>query len=305
MSVLLSRLNPVVFFSMPASKLWLWVSKLVQTSLLLLLAWGLGQTLMQFLVQTEPPALPNLPKPEKHSAPNVAENLIFGRPVQVAPKAAPVQPIVDTKATAKTKLNLVLNGLIGVGDKGVALILDGNKNQVVAVNEAIRPGVTLVSVFENGVLLDNHGQQETLMLVSEGNDLLNADQKTPARVGAVSNVTTRNQPAQLAPPMRERLDTIGRELRTAPMTIARYIRFQPINEGGAWTGVKLWSKSDAQLYKALGLLEGDILKEVNGKTIAQMSADTELWKTFLKENQFELVVERAGVLESVSVNFNP
>lgn len=269
------------------------LAKPILTVLVLAIASLLGQMAAQALENRSPPTLPDIPTGQAVATVEAEDNLLFGQPKRVVPPPPPPKP-VQAQVT-RTKLNLKLVGLIGSGEKGVALFKQRNKVAVVSIGEEVQTGVVLLSVFANGVLLDNRGKQEKLLMTEDNKALATRVTSEPEKPKSAPKLSSR---------MQSKLDQIGEKLRKAPMTISRYIRFQPLNEGGQWVGVKLWSKKDKSLYRALGLAEGDILREVNGKTIQQMSADPKQWQAFLKKSQFELVVDRKGVLETVSVNFN-
>ncbi|WP_173290290.1 type II secretion system protein N [Thiosulfativibrio zosterae] len=222
------------------------------------------------------------------------DSYLFGQVVK-SQATSVVKPMAISQEVVATKLNLKLLGIIDLGDRGVAIVQNGGKTQVVAVNEEFMSKVILLDVFAEGILIDNRGKRERLLLEQDANHLVSkVKEKEAVPVALVGRLNEAEQ---------EQLNSIGDTLRKSPMSISKYIKFQPLNENGQWVGVKIWANSDPKLYKSLGFEEGDILREVNGNSIQDMVKDPKLWQTFLNLDQFDLVVDRNGSPQMINVNF--
>ncbi|PLA75564.1 hypothetical protein CYQ88_00945 [Hydrogenovibrio sp. SC-1] len=263
-----------------------------------LLTWLLGLTgawLFGQLIASSLTVVPDYPvvklDPKQTTAPLLkgqASGLFGYAPIETSKSTPPP----DTKQVAKTKLNWTLQGVIVDANQAVAIIDANGQTKVVLENEWVMPQVRLVKVMANGVLLDNRGVAEKLLLKAGDQDLTTSE---PVAMIQAQPLTGFDQ---------QRLTEIGETLRKSPMSIGQFLRFQPINQKGQWVGVKIWSKNDKSLFKALGFKEGDMVKQVNGRSIQEMSKNPTLWKQFLTMSEFELVVDRQGEMKTLQVNFN-
>ncbi len=266
--------------------------------LIVLLAWFLGQLLTSFLVEAK--------KPQLYSQ-NINVNIvnaqgtasyIFDKPDEKVLKAPPKVDLTEVK---KTRLNLNLVGVIYMGKNSLALIKKGNKTLLVSKDEEIIPGVVLVDIFAEQVVIKNRTVQERLHLTNNRNILL----ASSANIEKTSDIETGYDGSHsISARDNKALAKVSKALRQAPMSISQFIKFQPINKDGIWAGVKIWSKNDRDLFNAVGFAEGDMLVNVNGRSIHELAQNPRLWQEFLKENLFELIVERNGLNHHISVDLS-
>lgn len=268
--------------------------------ILLIFAWLLGKFVIQLLITP----FVSLVVPQNNVPAVVASgnsSYIFGKPVKERLKER--AKVIKMDSVKNTRLNIELIGIIAMPDKAVALIKVSNKTLVVFEGDKIINNVLLVEVFSEEVVIDNKGVQESLKLARKENKLLAKGDKDGKRNKYNSSVNNAVA-ASLSREESNSLDKIGRTLKKSPMSIAKFIKFKPINKNGSWAGVKIWSKSDKKLFRALGFKEGDILVNVNGRNINELASNPSLWQEFLKESQFELIVKRIGQEHSVSVDLS-
>nr|WP_279585854.1 type II secretion system protein N [Thiosulfativibrio zosterae] len=256
--------------------------------------WMLGKLIAESLHISSGYPMPQLKAQINSTNTSGVDSYLFGQVVK-SQATSVVKPMAISQEVVATKLNLKLLGIIDLGDRGVAIVQNGGKTQVVAVNEEFMSKVILLDVFAEGILIDNRGKRERLLLEQDANHLVSkVKEKEAVPVALVGRLNEAEQ---------EQLNSIGDTLRKSPMSISKYIKFQPLNENGQWVGVKIWANSDPKLYKSLGFEEGDILREVNGNSIQDMVKDPKLWQTFLNLDQFDLVVDRNGSPQMINVNF--
>jgi len=279
---------------------------LVSLCLLGLFAWQIGLIVAQ---QFHVASVPTLPVVQSNNSVVEAQgkpSYLFGK--YQAPKAQkPVKAVVDPNEVIKSQLNLKLVGLIDMGDSGVALIEKSGKTLAVLEGEEIQPRVKLIDVLADQVIILHNGVKERLLLKSSADDLFSVGQKqqsTASNKPRIHHRSNETDNGYLDGSQASQLNEIGKELKSKPMAIAKYIRFQPLNKAGSWTGVQIWAKNDRALFNAVGFEEGDILKEVNGKSINDMAKKPALWQKFLSGNSFDLVVERDGQPVPISVQFD-
>ena len=263
--------------------------------LLVLFAWIVGQKATLFLQQPVAPSLPVL------SVQTAVVERVQGRPSflmgKPSPKAlqdskTPSEPVSEMK---DTRLKLILMGVIDVDGAGVAIIQSSGRTLVVGEGEEILKGVELIEVYADQVVISHRGKRERLMMEELTKGLIEKSS---------SSRTTLTSPANLSSEEEAALKKVGETLRKSPISISKYVRFKPVGRNGAWTGVKVWPKSNPELFNAVGFMSGDVVKSVNGRTIQDMSQEPSLWQAFLNEAQFDLTVERRGGLVTLSVNLN-
>jgi len=264
--------------------------------LVLLLAWFLGKIVTQNLVsyssqvsQVKSEELDVVIARGHHS-------YLFGKPEKTVVN---VEKKLKVKAenVEKTRLNITLVGIIDMGKKSLALIKKDNKTLVVFEGDEIMPRVVLLEVYPEEIVINNQGVQERLSLIRGKNKLL-----TKGKSKKAAQKFEKKEP--LSQEENSNLNEIGRALKKSPVSIAKFIKFKPINKNGRWAGVKIWSKADKKLFGAVGFEEGDLLIDVNGRSINELASNPRLWQEFLKESQFKLIVERNGQEYNISVDLS-
>lgn len=264
----------------------------------LLLVWWLGAMAANALQTVEAPALPDWQLEESQA------DSVQGRPsflygdykVALANERKPAP--VDLNRLKTTRLNLKLMGVVDLTSRGAAIIETASGPQAVLEGEEIQSGVTLLDVYDTQAVISNRGVREKLVLNGMDNPLIATD-SNDARA---NNRSSHDSPGLVEP--SPRFAQISQQLRQSPMSISNYLRFEPINENGKWVGVRIWPKSDKVLFESLGFQDGDRVVSVNGKSIDELSKNPGLWQQFLAESQFDMMVERNGQTEAVSVQLS-
>jgi general secretion pathway protein C len=264
--------------------------------LILLFAWLLGRFTTSLLEELGEPKWQDLDATVSAGVAQGKVSYLFGKPDKAVTKVEK-KPSINIDEVKKTRLNLTLVGIIMLGENALALIESAGKTLVVFVGDEIMPQVVLQEVFAEEIVISNGGVQELLSLVRGKNQLLTKkNNRQQSAVIAEQNSLSEDQ--------SDSLNKIGSILRKSPMSISKFIKFKPINKNGRWTGVQIWSRTDKKLFKALGFEEGDMLVNVNGTSINELAITPNLWRAFLSESQFDLIVERNGQQHGVSVDLS-
>ena len=171
-----------------------------------------------------------------------------------------------------TSLSLILFGVRANESSGggAAIIAgeDGLQNSF-AVGEEVAPGVTLISVAFDHVILSRGGVKESLYL----------DQSVPAEsVGPSGDAP---QPAA----------TSSAAGGLNAQTLQKAIGFVPRNEGGRVTGLVLKAQDDGAILKLAGFQAGDIVVAVNGRPV---SSAADVMAQFRPGARISVEVERGG-----------
>ncbi len=267
--------------------------------LLLILAWVLGRFVTVFFEPIDAPGLP-IESPAVTTVAQGKSSYLFGKPVKKAGQVKE-KPKIKSSEIKRSRLNLTLVGVIDKGERSVALIQKSSKTLVVFEGDEFMPQVTLLEVFPEEVVINNSGVNERLSLMSRKNELLSNQVNKSNGIDKTTDTVIKEGLSQQD---NEALMQIGSDLKRSPMAIAKFIRFKPINKNGQWSGVKIWPKSDKKLFKSIGFKEGDLLVNVNGRSIGELAKNPSLWQEFLKNSQFEMIVDRKGQEHSVSVDLS-
>lgn len=263
---------------------------------LVLLAWQAGRSASLMLHSSNVPPLPVLIQAEQsHQTIHGEPSYLMGKPdLKSLKESTPVASKESISEITNTRLNLKLIGVIDLENAGVAIIKSSGKTLVVGEGEEIVKGVELVEVYSDQVIISHRGKREKLIMEETAKGLIERG----------SESTSSAPQSRLSIEASQALKEIGDTLRKSPISISKYIRFKPIGKNGNWSAVKVWPKSNIDVFTGIGLKSGDLIKSVNGRTIQEMSKEPSLWQAFLNESQFELTVERQGKTVSLSVDLN-
>jgi len=259
------------------------------------LAWLLGDLAWKW-VSPQPSSQLELPSLEplnqtQQSPVRAAPVYLFGRN-----EAKPVsKPVVEQKKVKKTRLNLKLMGVLSSPHMSVAIISKSGKSESYVLEDSIQRGVVLKEVHGTYVVLDNNGAYEKLQM-DELKNVFSGDASQPSAAAS--------RTSQLNAKQRAKLDKVKQKALENPVSIMRYVRFKPVNKNGKIKSVKLWPQKEKEIFKSLGFKSGDQLTEVNGRSIAEISASPDLWQELINSQQLELVVERKGQSIPLSVQLN-
>lgn len=271
-----------------------WVPKLITLLLMAVLIWIVAIVSAQSLqttVNLEQPVLQKTAEVNVSSKPSIVNISLFGSSESKPSKVKEAEkPVIDSEVHQVTKLNLTLNGIVKTPKKSVAIVESGVKTSVVTVGESILPNVDVESIQRDRIVINNKGKLETLYLVG-----IDPDSFKNGKGVEVVALDAKN---------KEKLETIRTELKNAPLSINRYVRFKTLNANGVVSALQVWPRRDRKIFEALGFKSGDKITSINGKPIADMMANPQSSQDLLKMTAFDLDIERNGQLTSLNVSLN-
>lgn len=233
-----------------------------------------------------PPASPVAPRASAAAETSPAATAgLFGQ------YQAPASSDAALLAAPDTALNLTLLGLLADDREQYsrALIAQGTEEGSYAVGDDVGRGVTLQAIFPDRVILSRNGRLETLRLERDkpgaGGD------GTPAPLAQAEVPGT---PPQLA--------QIRDEVLKDPAKAPEYIRVQPANVGGQLKGYRVYPGKDRSAFSAAGLRPGDLVTSVNGVQLDDPARALQLLGDLSQAGQLNLVVERGGQSQNISIN---
>lgn len=147
-----------------------------------------------------------------------------------------------------------------------------------ALGDEVVPGVKLVGVAFDHVLLDRGGARETLFI----------DQSIPAEIGPLAT------PAA-APPLSAAAATSAAPSsgELTPAAIQAGIGLAARTEAGKVTGLTVQPQGDGAVFRAAGLRPGDVIRSVNGRPLANAA---DLAGQIAPGARLSLEVERGGAV---------
>ena len=159
---------------------------------------------------------------------------------------------------------------------------DGIQNSY-AVGDEIAPGLKLVGVAFDHVLLDRGGARESLFLDQSG-DAATAGSGTPL---PAPTPEIGSAPAGGGSPSGE----------LSPEALKAGVGFTPRAEAGKVTGLVVQPQGDGAAFRAAGLRPGDVIRSVNGRPIGGAGDAASLAGQLVPGARVSLEVERgAGVV---------
>lgn len=158
---------------------------------------------------------------------------------------------------------------------------DGIQNSY-AVGDEIAPGLKLVGVAFDHVLLDRGGARESLFLDQSGG-------------GAAASVPA--LPAPTPEPGATPASGLSSSGEMSPDALKAGVGFAPRAENGRITGLVVQPQGDGAVFRAAGLKPGDVIRSVNGRPIGSAGDAASLASQFAPGARLSLEVERgAGVV---------
>ncbi len=213
---------------------------------------------------------------------SIAAAHLFGKADPAA--AAPPPPSQELhEDLAETRLNLVLKGTIAADgrDGSLAIIAaQGRDEKVYAVNDTVVTGTTLHAVYPDRVILNTGGALEALKLPKE------FPQGGPTTARRIS-VPEASEAPDPTPSIQQ---VVARNVTK----LADVIRPTPYFVGGEQQGFRVYPGRDRKQFAALGLRPGDLIKSVNGASLADPQQAMEIFQSLGDADQVTVTVERNG-----------
>ena len=205
---------------------------------------------------------------------------------------APAVTSATAASAPETALNFTLLGLLADDREPYSRALIATQNgdeKAYAVGDDLSRGVTLQAIFPDRVILSRNGRLETLSLERD---------KAGAAAGPVAaeNNSAASSTQQLA--------QIRQEVLQDPSKAAEYLRVQPANVGGQLKGYRVYPGRDRTIFSNAGLRPGDLVTSVNGVQLDDPAKALQLLSDLSQAGQVNLVVERGGQTQNISINLN-
>lgn len=218
-----------------------------------------------------------------------------------APQATRVQSVMDAP---ETRLSLTLRGIVALsaGSEGRALIAEGSAaEKIYQVGDALSGGAVLYEVLADKVILKRGGRFETLTLPRERetfSGVAGAGSTTGKRATGAQNLSRNSSAA-----MSRQLRTLRNRVVRDPQQAFSLVQATPVMDGGKLKGYRVSpGKKERRLFQGTGLRAGDVVTSVNGISVGDPAQMATLFTQFKSADSFDLVVERGGKQNSLTID---
>ncbi|MBO9694783.1 MAG: PDZ domain-containing protein [Sphingopyxis sp.] len=155
-----------------------------------------------------------------------------------------------------------------------------------AVGDEIAPGLKLVGVAFDHVLLDRGGARESLFLDQSGEaPVANPATPLPAPTPEIGASPTGASPSG----------------EMSPAALKAGVGFAPRAENGRVTGLVVQPQGDGAAFRAAGLRPGDVIRSVNGRPIGSAGDAASLASQLAPGARISLEVERGASVVPVAI----
>jgi general secretion pathway protein C len=218
----------------------------------------------------------------------IANSHIFGiadeEPTGPAPIAQPDEDLADTRL-----VNLTLNGTVAseIPNYSVAIISDGgNDQEVYIIGESVGNNATLHAVYADRVVLNENGMLTNLKLPREFKEV-------PVTRTRGVTTTTRQQVDD-----SQSIQTVVAQNMTK---LTDVIRPTPYRVAGEQVGFRVYPGRDRRQFAALGLRPGDIIKDIDGQALSDVSQAMQIFQSLGTAEQVTVTIERNGESETLTL----
>lgn len=217
---------------------------------------------------------------------------LFGQ-AKTAAKALPAQVL----HAPETQLNLILRGTLATDKayyaKAVIASDENSKGQEYAVGKTLPSGAILHAIFADRVILFYNNRYETLRLI--GNPVAQALIPLPS--------TAPTTPAQ-SKPTAAPTGGYRQQLLQQPDKIMDYVSFQPAYQQNRLQGYALTQGKNPELFRELGLQNGDILLAINDIYLDSADNLMQVFAQLGEARQVHLRLQRNGQITQIAYQFN-
>jgi general secretion pathway protein C len=204
------------------------------------------------------------------------------------------QKVKQTVAVVASKLNIKLVGTVVAGKKSAAMVTvaGSKKQQVFFLDEEVQPGVLLKQVEAATIVVDNRGKMERIALEA-GKQLVNAP-ANPVQV-------PRFQQRAKLPLTNRRLNKqkLQKQMRNFS-TLLSQARVTPHFTNKKPDGFMISNIVKGSLYEEIGLLNGDVIKKVNGESVTGAEQAMRMYRELQNATFIDVEIERSGSLQQLS-----
>ena len=213
---------------------------------------------------------------------------LFGKAEAPAAKRPVAGSSDRQQAMPRTRLNLTLTGVLASNqaDRSIAIIINGGEESSYSIGDLVTgTQARLRDILPDRVILDNQGQDETLMLDGEEFKALGQQQPTaPVASGGTSE-----------------LGQLRNDLVKNPGKLLDYVNISPIMTDGKMQGYRINPGKDVAFFHRIGLQSNDLAVSINGYDLRDNGQAMQIMNQLSSMTEMNLTVERNGQQQDIYI----
>ena len=213
---------------------------------------------------------------------------LFGKAEAPAAKRPVAGSSDRQQAMPRTRLNLTLTGVLASNqaDRSIAIIINGGEESSYGIGDLVTgTQARLQDILPDRVILDNQGQDETLMLDGEEFKALGQQQPTaPVASGGTSE-----------------LGQLRNDLVKNPGKLLDYVNISPIMTDGKMQGYRINPGKDVAFFHRIGLQSNDLAVSINGYDLRDNGQAMQIMNQLSSMTEMNLTVERNGQQQDIYI----
>lgn len=202
--------------------------------------------------------------------------------------------ITEENEIPKTRLNVTLVGIVAASQPQNSSVIIGYKGQqeTYFIDSMIADTNAKVSeIYTDRIVLTLNGQKQILMLYGLEQDQARMENIEKQQASEVIPTQDTAPSAEIA---------FNREaLLSDPGKLTDFIHISPVREGSEIKGYRVNPGKNAALFEQAGLKPGDLVVELNGVDLTDMSKAMKLMKELSTMTEISLMVDRDGQLNEL------
>lgn len=208
-------------------------------------------------------------------------------------------PPVDT--VQSSSLGLRLEGIISGSTPPLVMLGIGNAVKLLQVGASISPQVTVHAIEPDRVILSNQGRLEAIRFPHP----VSLNVTPPPSVDMLQSPATPASSAHTTPSAPSGTGPTAQSLLHNPQSLLQYIRLTPLERGGQQVGLVLHPVPGQATWLArLGLADGDVLTEADGRSVTNGNLLPHLLPLLRAGQPIPVTIERDGRPMHLTINLD-
>lgn len=185
------------------------------------------------------------------------------------------EPVKEVEGAPQTKLDFKLVGtFISSGSDPYAIVQEKKEQDAFLIGDTLFSKAKLVQIYNDRVEIDHNGNRESLFL----EDLPTGRSSGDSSGGDEDSFTVDE-------------DELDAALDNLPLLLQQ-ARAVPYFKDGKAIGLRLFAIRKDSIFEKVGLKNGDILKEINGNSLADPSQALKLFEQLKDDREVNVKLER-------------
>lgn len=205
--------------------------------------------------------------------------------------------LFGAEAFSQAENSFLVIGAIGSGTDSKGVVLLKKKADAsafaVKVGTEVESGLLVFSLSDRYVYFK---KESNIIRVKIGDELGTYEGFTPGNRIGRAEIEIRGNKVTMSAAYKEHL--VKHELSKILMQAAAV----PYYENGRLEGFKIVEIDDGSIYQQVGLINGDIITEINGQQLSDVSMAVKVLNSLRQESRAEVLLIRDGISKSLEIN---